>query len=119
MVFNLSREIFYLNLDGSEVCMRGYIREPHGVFAICRKEPDKVDSRTGWVLVHRISQAIIIGVFRTKREAERFFEFLSNEYDLNSLFLVNPHGKLVKEELSGFVSAAYSKFYKEVKRPFG
>lgn len=119
MAFDLPREIFYFNLDGSEVCIRGYVREPHGIFAICRKEPDKVDSRTGWVLVHRTSQTILVGVLRTKREAERFFEYLSNEYDLNSLFLVNPHGEPVKEELNDFISTAYSKFYKEVRRPFG
>ncbi len=117
MAFNLKRQIIIQEDNGKETVVDGYVNEPYSMFAICKCS--YYNSNFKWSIVHRTSESILMNVFRTKKDAERFFDYFSEIEDIDNLLFLNPHEKDVKADLSAILSEAYANFYREIRRPFG
>lgn len=63
-----------------------------------------------WAIVHLISERVITSIFRTKLEAEEYFEYLSEQIDLNSLLLCHPDFNQIKDMIQIDVELAYKKY---------
>jgi len=88
------------------------------IFAICKINIDNIDfgfptkNNLAWGLQHIPSERIVISLFKKKSEAEKFFDYLIREYDLNSLLLFNPKFESLEEDFIKAVEKAYIKYYK-------
>jgi hypothetical protein len=84
----------------------GYIPAPRSMFAICKNPTDSCR----WGIVHRPSEEMFLSIFNKKKDAERYFDFLMEEYDVDSLFLVSPDLSHVEEEFKKAYMQAYFSF---------
>lgn len=90
-----------------------YINEDFPLFGIVKAIG--FFSKKKWGILHLPSEEAIICCLDSKKDAERYLDYLSKEIDLNSILLCTPKYRLIKKEIGQVVELSYQKFYREVK----